>query len=80
MNDRNLRPFNTLPPEEHRELSRRGGISSGERRRYLADLRLTMVETLAGYALAQEVREEYRLAIKRYAAEERKKAKRRRQR
>ena len=23
MNNENLRPFNTMPPEEHRELSRR---------------------------------------------------------
>ena len=73
----NLRPFNTLPPEEHRELSRRGGIASGARRRYLADLRLSMVETLAGYDLAQETRAEYRAAIKRYVKEERKKATRR---
>lgn len=73
----NLRPFNTLPPEEHRELSRRGGIASGERRRYLADLRLSMVETLAGADLARETREEYRQAIKRYVKEERKKADRR---
>ncbi|SFO94378.1 hypothetical protein SAMN05216343_10169 [Oscillibacter sp. PC13] len=70
----NLRPFNTLSPEEHRELSRRGGIASGERRRYLADLRLSMVETLAGADLARETREEYRAAIKRYVNEERKKA------
>lgn len=76
----NLRPFNTLPPEEHRDLSRRGGIASGARRRYLADLRLSMVETLAGYDLAQETREEYRRAIKRYVKEERKKgAKRKKQ-
>ena len=70
----NLRPFNTLSPEEHRELSRRGGIASGERRRYLADLRLSMVETLAGANLARETRDEYRRAIKRYVKEERKKA------
>ncbi len=35
MNNENLRPFNTMSPEEHRELSRRGGIASGEQRRYL---------------------------------------------
>lgn len=72
-NKENLRPFNTMPPEEHRELSRRGGIASGERRRYLADLRLEMIEALAGYDLAQETREEYRRAIRRYVREERKK-------
>lgn len=76
----NLRPFNTLPPEEHRELSRRGGIASGERRRYLADLRLSMVENLAGADLAQETRKEYRRAIKRYVKDERKKAARRKNR
>lgn len=70
----NLRPFNTLTPEEHRELSRRGGIASGERRRYLADLRLAMIEAMAGRDLAAETREEYRRAIKRYVKEERKKA------
>ena len=76
-NNENLRPFGTLPPEEHRELSRQGGIASGERRRYLADLRLAMIENIAGYNLAQETREEYRRAIKRYVKEERKKAARR---
>ena len=74
MNNENLHPFNTMPPEQHRELSRRGGIASGERRRYLADLRLTMIETLAGAQLAQETREEYRRAIRRYVREERRKA------
>ena len=73
MNTENLRPFNTIPPEEHRELSRRGGIASGERRRYLADLRLEMIETIAGFDLARETREEYRRAIRRYIREERKK-------
>lgn len=72
----NLRPFNTMPPEERREIARKGGIASGERRRYLADLRLTMIETMAGFDLAQETREEYRAAIKRYVKEERRKAKR----
>ena len=73
MNNENLRPFNAIPPEEHRELSRRGGIASGERRRYLVGLRVEMIETLAGVQLAQETREEYRRAIRRYAREERKK-------
>lgn len=75
MNNENLRPFDTLPPEEHRELSRRGGIASGERRRYLADLRLEMIELMAGRDLARETREEYQRAIRRYVREERKKGK-----
>jgi len=45
-----------MSPEEHRELSRRGGIASGERRRYLADLRLEMIEHMAGFDLARETR------------------------
>lgn len=73
----NLRPFGTLLPEEQRELSRRGGIASGERRRYLADLRLAMIETMAGRDLAAETREEYRRAILQYVKEERGKAARR---
>ena len=78
MNDENLMPFNFnhMPPEQHKELSRRGGIASGERRRYLSELKLCMIEILAGEALAEEVREDYRRAIKRYVREE--KAKRER--
>ena len=75
-NNQNLRPFNTLPPEERREIARKGGIASGERRRYLAELRLSMMESLAGYDLAVETREEYRRAIKRLMKEERAKARR----
>lgn len=66
----NLRPFNTLSSEERRDLARMGGLASGARRRYLADLRLAMIETMAGYDLANETREEYRRAIKRYVKEE----------
>ena len=66
----NLRPFNTLTPEEHRELSRLGGIASGERSRYLEDLRLAMIENIAGRDLAIETRAEYQRAIRRYVAEE----------
>ena len=70
----NLRLFNTLPPEERREIARLGGIASGKKRRYRAELRLAMIEQLAGIDLAQETREEYRRAIRRYVWEERKKA------
>lgn len=69
----NLRPFNTLPPEEHRELSRRGGIASGERRREIADIKTSAKIHAAALALVDESREEYRRAIKRYVKEERKK-------
>ena len=70
----NLRLFNTLPPEERREIARMGGLTSGERKRYRAQLRLAMIEHLAALDLAQETREEYRRAIRRYVREERKKA------
>lgn len=76
MNNENLRPFNTMSPEEHRELSRRGGIASGEARRELAKLRLDLIEAMAAHDLVRETREEYRRAIQRYVREERKKAQR----
>ena len=63
-----------MPPEERREIARLGGIASGKKRRYRAELRLAMIEQLAGIDLAQETREEYRRAIRRYVREERKKA------
>ena len=71
MSTDNLRKFGDIPPEEQRELSRRGGIASGKRRRYLAELRLCMIETIAGADLARKTREEYRAAIRRYVREER---------
>lgn len=70
----NLRPFNTLPPEEHRDLSRRGGIASGKRRLEIADIKSSAKIHAAALALVDESREEYRRAIKRYVKEERKKA------
>lgn len=70
----NLRSLDTLPPEERRKIARLGGIASGKKRRYRAELRLAMIEQLAGIDLAQETREEYRRAIRRYVREERKKA------
>ena len=73
----NLRPFNTLSPEERRELSRRGGIASGERRREIADIKTSAKIHAAALALVDESRDEYRRAIKRYVKDERKKAARR---
>ena len=70
----NLRSLDTLPPKERREIARLGGIPSGKKRQYRAELRLAMIEQLAGIDLAQETREEYRRAIRRYVWEERKKA------
>lgn len=73
----NLRPFNTLPPEEQKEIARLGGIASGEKRRYMADLRSAMIEQSAGVQLAEETRAEYRAAVLRVVRAERKKKKRR---
>ena len=70
----NLRPFNTLPPEERREIARKGGIASGKRRREIADIKSSAKIHAAALALVDESREEYRRAIKRYVKEERKKA------
>lgn len=39
MNERNLKPFNTWDAEAHRAASVKGGIASGEKRRYLAAIR-----------------------------------------
>ena len=80
MNNKNLRPFNTLPPEEHRELSRRGGIASGARRREIADIKASVKLHTAALALVDESREEYRRAILAYVKDERKKAARRKNR
>lgn len=76
-NIQNLRPFNTLSEEEHRELSRRGGIASGESRRDKADAVTKINLHIALQQLADESRKNYHAAIKRYVKEERKKAKRR---
>lgn len=76
-NNQNLRPFNTLTPEEHRELSRRGGIASGERRREIAETKERAKALWAANALLDEAREEYRTALKRLVREERRKQRRR---
>ena len=76
-NERSLENLISLAdrsPEERREIARMGGLTSGERKRYRAQLRLAMIEHLAALDLAQETREEYRRAIRRYVREERKKA------
>ena len=52
-------------------------IASGEKRRYMADLRSAMIEQLAGVQLAEETRAEYRAAVLRVVRAERKKKKRR---
>ena len=41
-NTENLIQFDEMPPERHRELSARGGIASGEKRRAKAELRKSL--------------------------------------
>ena len=48
----NLRPFNTLPPEQLREISRKGGKASGAARRKQRD----MVEAELAKLCAEELR------------------------
>lgn len=38
-NEENLRSFKDIPEEEHKEISRKGGVASGEARREKAKLR-----------------------------------------
>lgn len=59
----NLRPFDTIPPEEHRELSRQGGIASGETRRRKAALRAYLVDALEKSCMADEVLNEVDKAL-----------------
>ena len=70
----NLRPFNTMPPEEQREIARLGGIASGKRRREIAEIKQSARIHSAALALVDEAREEYRRAIKKYIAAEKKKS------
>ena len=75
----NLAPyqFQYLPEELHKEISRKGGLASGRRRLELAEARDLFVDSLISYALRDETRAHFREAIRRYAAQELRKRKRR---
>ena len=73
----NLRKFGTLPPDEQSELSRRGGIASGKRRRDKAEALDVFNDSFMLMSLRSETRENYQAAIKRYAKQEARKRKRR---
>lgn len=52
----NLKPFGTLPPEQHRELSRKGGKASGAARR----AKRKRIQDAKARAIAEkEMRREY---------------------
>ena len=72
----NLRTFNTMPPDEQREIARLGGIASGKRRREIADMKHSARIHAAALALVDESREEYRQAIKKYIKDEKRKNRR----
>ena len=73
----NLRKFGTLPPDEQSELSRRGGIASGKRRRDKAEALDVFNDSFMLMSLRSETREHYQAAIRKYAAQERRKRARR---
>lgn len=54
-NCHNLTPFSEIPPERHRELSAKGGIASGVKRRERRDLRQRLEKALLREAVANEV-------------------------
>ena len=47
-NEQNLIPFTKRTPEEHRELSRKGGIASGEARRKKKERRMALMNSIYG--------------------------------
>ena len=58
----NLVSFADYPPEQRRELARRGGIASGKRRRHLSRLRKTAI--VMGQIMAERADREERQAHK----------------
>ena len=73
----NLRPFNAIPPDEARAIQSMGGIASGEKRRQLAEAVDTFNDSFMLMGLRSETREHYKAAIRKYAAAEARKRKRR---
>ena len=69
--------FQFLPEDERREIARKGGLASGRRRLELAQARDLFVDSLILYALKDETRAHFRAAIKKYAAQELRKRRRR---
>ena len=73
----NLRPFGTLPPDEQSELSRRGGVASGKRRREIAEAVDYFNDAFFLMTLRDEKREHFLKALRLLAAREYRKRKRR---
>lgn len=47
-NEQNLIPFTKRTPEEHRELSRKGGIASGVARRQKKERQIALMNSIYG--------------------------------
>ena len=73
----NLRPLDTLPPDKAREIRSKGGKASGAKRRALAEALDLFNDSLILYALRDETREHFKAAIRKYAAAELRKRRRR---
>ena len=58
MNNENLRPFNVLSPEEHRKVSRMGGIASGQARARKAYMKAVAREMILRSVYFSEAEEE----------------------
>ena len=73
----NLKPLDTLPPDEARAIQSMGGKASGAKRRAMAEARDVFSDSLILYGMRDETRAHYQAAIKRYAKQEARKRKRR---
>ena len=73
MNDENLIPFDKMPPEQHKELSRRGGVASGITRARHAYMRSVAEELVMRCYVFNDTKEE----IAAFRAWKRRKKKRR---
>ena len=73
----NLKPLDTLPPDEARAIQSMGGKASGEKRRQLAEAVDTFNDAFLLISMRSETRENYQAAIRKFAAQERRKRARR---
>ena len=72
MKNNNLIPFNQMPPEQHRELSKRGGIASGKKRKANALLKKRMIELLRRYDMFEKLSDEEYADFKKWQRKQRK--------
>lgn len=75
MNNENLILFNKLSTEKQRELSRRGGIASGKKRRAKAALKKRMIEIMRIYDVFEKLSDEEYADFKKWQKEHKRKSK-----